>query len=148
MWRSSAGLWVMSTPVWTYIIKDQLSLLFIKSITRNLHIRPYMSISCERLYIFMREHLTFRTVTQTPGQWFGFMPLGEGTRGPVDLYGYLKGFRNDTRKCLSCVIEFSQLFCKKVWSRQISIWSALYTILLNSPKISEFFSPDAIKWGV
>jgi hypothetical protein len=49
----------------------------------------------ERLYIFMREHLTFRTVTQTPGQWFGFMPLGEGTTGPVALYGYLKGFRNE-----------------------------------------------------
>jgi hypothetical protein len=40
----------MSTPVWTYIIKDQLSLLFIKSLTRNLHIRPYMAISCERTF--------------------------------------------------------------------------------------------------
>jgi hypothetical protein len=73
-----------------------------------------MSMSCDRLYIFMREHLTFLTVTQTPGQWFGFKPLGEGTTGPVNLYGYLKGFRNDTRKCLFCVIEFSQLFVKKV----------------------------------
>jgi hypothetical protein len=66
----------------------------------------------------MREHLTFRTVTQTPGQWFGFMPLGEDTTGPVDLYGCLKGFRNDTRKCLSCVIEFSQLFFSKLFNFQ------------------------------